>query len=68
MGADPEPVHVIAAPPRHGAMASSHLCGPDVPLASEANGRVERILAEQPELLVRERADLLGQIPIAVPE
>jgi hypothetical protein len=49
-------------------MASSHFCGPDVAFAGEAKGRVERIVAEQPELLVRERADLLGQIPIAIPE
>ena len=68
VGADPEPVHVIAAPPRHDPMASSHFCGPDVAFAGEAKGRVERIVAEQPELLVRERADLLGQIPIAIPE
>lgn len=68
VGADPEPVHVIAAPPRHGPVAPSDLCGPDVAFAGEAKGRVKRIVAEESELLVRERTDLFGQITIAVPE
>jgi hypothetical protein len=35
VGPNPEPVHVIAAPPRHGPVASSDLCGPDVALPGE---------------------------------
>ena len=68
VGANPEPVHIVAAPPRHGPMAASDLGGPDVPLTGEAERRVERILAKQPELLARERTDLSGQFTIAVPE
>jgi hypothetical protein len=41
-------------------MAASDLGGPDVALSGEAKGRMERILAEQPELLVCKRADLFG--------
>ena len=68
VGADPEPVHIVTAPPRHGPMASSDLGGPDVALAGETKRRMERILAKQAELLVRKRADLFGQLAIAVPE
>jgi hypothetical protein len=53
VGANPEPVHIVAASPRHGPMAASDLGCPDVPLVGEPKRWVEGILTEQPELLVR---------------
>ena len=61
VGADPEPVHIVAAPPRHGPMAPSDVSGPDVALAGEAERGMERILAKEPELLVRKRANSSGR-------
>jgi hypothetical protein len=68
VSADPEPVHIVAAPPRDCPMASSNFGSPDIALPGEPNRRMEHVFAKQTELLVRERADLFGKLAIAVPE
>lgn len=68
VAADPEPIDIAALPARHGAVISSDLRSPDLAFACEAQRGMEWIFAKEAKLFVRERADLFGQLAVAIPE